>query len=291
MEGLLRALQQAQGVPVLNYFDELELMFKKASVPGSAGTTPLHVLYEENAYSHTLRQGNLSLVNAHLALLGNATTDRFSDIWEGEHIDSGFFSRWMLVTAPVETRRMPNPQLPDETRVSHLGSKIKEIFDRVRTQYIAQGSPVLIGFADEAAEKMWSDYYIDEIDPSDPSYNRIDTIGERLMMILALAQNQTVIDIATVRAVIEFLRYQVAVRRILAPQVAENPTARVQKKILARLGPDGALTRRELYRAVHADRYGTHIFDMALSGLQNLAIVKSDGDVYSLTTELPVETL
>jgi hypothetical protein len=39
MEGLLRVLQHAQGVPVLNYFDELELMFKKALVPGSAGTT------------------------------------------------------------------------------------------------------------------------------------------------------------------------------------------------------------------------------------------------------------
>jgi len=33
MEGLLRVLQNANGVPVLNYFDELELMFKKALVP------------------------------------------------------------------------------------------------------------------------------------------------------------------------------------------------------------------------------------------------------------------
>src|SRR4030095_6556821 len=110
MEGLLRVLQNANGVPVLNYFDELELMFKKAGVPGSAGTTPLHVLYEETSYSHTLRQrGTMNLVNAHLALLGNSTTERFTDIWQGEHLDSGFFSRWMLVTAGL-ARRIPDPK-------------------------------------------------------------------------------------------------------------------------------------------------------------------------------------
>jgi hypothetical protein len=41
-EGLLSTLQTANGVPVLTYLDELELMFKKVSVNGSAGITPLH---------------------------------------------------------------------------------------------------------------------------------------------------------------------------------------------------------------------------------------------------------
>src|SRR5262249_28044866 len=179
MEGLLRILQHAQGVPVLNYFDELELMFKKALVPGSAGTTPLHVLYEETAYSHTLRQGNLNVVNAHLALLGNSTTERFTDIWQGEHLDSGFFSRWMLVTSGL-ARRIPNPKPPDQGRVDHLCATIKEIVDGVRILWVAQGSPVLIGFADEPAEMAWHNFYMKEIDPEDGVYNRIDTIGDRL---------------------------------------------------------------------------------------------------------------
>jgi hypothetical protein len=288
MEGLLRVLQNANGVPVLNYFDELELMFKKALVPGSAGTTPLHVLYEETSYSHTLRQrGTINLVNAHLALLGNSTTERFTDIWQGEHLDSGFFSRWMLVTAGL-ARRIPDPKPPDQSRLDSLCTNIKQVVDSVRIIAIAQGSPVLIGFADEAAAMTWHNFYMNEIDPEDVVYNRIDTIGDRLMMILAVAQGHTVIDYDTVRAVIDFLRYQVAVRRLLSPQLADNQLARVQQKILARLAKGDRLTRRDLYRSVHADRYGTQIFEMAIEGLCRERLVQFDGEFYALPTEDPM---
>jgi len=108
------------------------------------------------------------------------------------------------------------------------------------------------------------------------------------MMILALAQNQTVIDYGTVRAVIEFLRYQVAVRRLLSPQVADNPLAKLQQKILARLGKGDRLNRRDLYRAVHADRYGTQIFNMAIDGLCQEQLVQFDGLSYGLLAEDPM---
>src|SRR5262249_151922 len=152
-------------------------MFKKALVPGSAGTTPLHVLYEETSYSHPLRQrGTMNLVNAHLALLGNSTTERFTDIWQGEHLDSGFFSRWMLVTAGL-ARRIPDPKPPEQSRVDSLCGAIKQVVDSVRIIAIAQGSPVLIGFADEPTAVTWQNYYMNEIDPEDGVYNRTDTIG------------------------------------------------------------------------------------------------------------------
>jgi hypothetical protein len=193
----------------------------------------------------------------------------------------------MLVTAGL-ARRIPDPQPPDQSRVDSLCANIKQVVDSVRIPAIAQGSPVLIGFADEPAAMTWHNYYIDEIDPEDGAYNRIDTIGDRLMMILALAQNQTVIDYGTVRAVIEFLRYQVAVRRLLSPQVADNPLAKLQQKILARLSKGDHLTRRDLYRAVHADRYGTQIFNMAIDGLCQEQLVHFDGLSYGLPAEDPM---
>src|SRR5262249_18347554 len=119
----------------------------------------------------------------------------------------------------------------------------------------------------------------------DGVYNRIDTIGDRLMMILALSQNKTVIEYWTVRAVIDFLRYQVAVRRLFSPQVADNPLARLQQKILMCLGAGKRLNRRELYRSVHADRYGTQIFDMAVDGLCNEQLADFDGERYGLPAE------
>src|SRR5262249_49428562 len=142
-----------------------------------------------------------------------------------------------------------------------------------------------IGFADEPTAVTWQKYYMNEIDPEDGVYNRTDTIGDRLMMILALAQNKAVINYGTVRAVIDVLRYQVAVRRLLSTHLADNPLAKLQQKILARLSKGDRLTRRDLYRAVHADRYGTHIFETAIEGLCSERLVQFDGEFYALPSE------
>jgi hypothetical protein len=92
----------------------------------------------------------------------------------------------------------------------------------------------------------------------------------------------------TVRAVIDFLHYQVAVRRLLSPQLADNQLARLQQKILVRLGKGDRLTRRDVYRAVHADRYGTQIFEMAIEGLCRERLVQFDGEFYALPSEDPM---
>lgn len=278
-EGLLRALQRAEGVPVLNYIDELELLFKKTMVSGSAGITPLHILYEGNHYDHPLKTGSITVENANLGMLANSTLDRFPDLWQAENIDSGFLSRWMLVVGNPSTR-LADPPPPDPKLVVELNQKLESLAKQVSAKQ-PRPNKLLIDFSDPDARSEWKNFYIREIDPNDQVYNRIDTFGDRLMMILALAQGRLDIDIATVQATIEFLRYEVAVRRLLCPIDANNDVARVQQKIIANLCNVGdSKSRREIYRDIHADRFGTEVFDRAIKGLCGLGTLKIEGGKY-----------
>src|ERR1041385_525981 len=283
-EGLLRYLEDAKGIPALQYLDELELLIKKANVSGSAGTVPLHVLFEANEYQHPLRKTGIQVTDAYLGVLANSTTERYPDIWQAENADSGFLSRWMLVFGQPRVR-IPNPPRPDAVKLQQLCADIKRIFTSIQVQaQAASNGKVLIGFHGRTAEDLWSDFYIKDIDPNDEVYNRIYTIGERLMMILTVAQNKTAIDSSTVTAVIEFLKYQVQIRRILCPRIANNPVANMQQKILSRLPNIGDwLTKRKIYRAIHADREGPEIFDRALKGLVELGYLEfqnSQAEIY-----------
>lgn len=272
-EGLLNVLQKTTA-PTLLYLDELEILIKKTGIAGGAGITPLHVLFEETSYSHPLKKDNLSVATAHLAILANSTTDRFVEIWEGDHIDSGFLSRWMLVTGSP-TKRISSPPDPDSNRVGQLRERLKGLVKEVRSKIHNKSDAVAIDFASREAAQMWTDFYEKEIDPEDKVQNRIDTIGERLMMIVALAQGRFEIEEATVKAVLEFLRYEVGLRRLFYPHIAANAVATIQQRITARLPQIGdSMSRRQLYRAVHGERYGTDIFEKALDGLVRESILR-----------------
>jgi hypothetical protein len=272
-EGLLRILEKAGSVPVLYYFDELELLFRKTAATGSAGITPLHMLYESNHYDHPLRKDTITVDDGYLGVLANSTLERFSTLWQAENIDSGFFSRWMLVAGTPRTR-LSDPPEPDRKLVEDFYRSLKSLLDVVRSK--AQPK-LLVAFADDGARSAWDSYYMDEIDTSDAIYNRIDTIGERLMTILTLAQGSFEIDAATVEAVIEFLRYEVAVRRRLRPVVANNPVAALQAKIMALLPNEGdCMKKRELYRKVHAEREGSEIWSRAVKGLLDQRDLKQE---------------
>src|SRR5207245_6824266 len=169
-EGLLIALKQSNRVPLVSYLDELEILFKKASVTGSAGVSVLHKLYESNSYSHRLKQGNLSVSDAHLAIVANSTVDRFPDLWQSGDIDSGFLSRWTLVTGRA-TKRIPNPPAVPWDKESEICDRIMNL--RISLQGKAKTDDrYLMPFADEKASAAWNDFYVNELNPDTPMHNR-----------------------------------------------------------------------------------------------------------------------
>ena len=272
-EGILRAIisapSNASTKVCVIYLDELEVLFRKAKVSGTAGVVPLQVLYESNSYSNVVQQNSVVITDAHLAMLANSTTDRFSDLWTADDVDSGFLSRWTLVYGEPTTR-LPNPPLPDQVRLDALTEKLRGFIEKVQTEaQAATDGKIRVRFAGTHAERLWAKFYMEEIKTDEAVFNRIDGIGERLMVILTLLQDDRVIRAKTVRAVIEFLRYQVDIRRRWFPGIANNPVAALQQKIMKALtAVSGPQTYRHLYRKVHAEREGTEFFGRALNGLE-----------------------
>jgi hypothetical protein len=266
-EGLLTTLRQNNPVPVVSYLDELDILFKKTAVTGSAGVSVLHKLYESNSYSHRLRRVNLSVTGAHLAIIANSTLDRFPDLWQSGDIDSGFLSRWTLVTGRA-TKRISNPPIVPWDEEHAICEGILNLRIKLQ-QKTKRDKRYLMPFADNTASAVWNDFYINELDPDDPMHNRVDTMGDRLMTILTLAQEQFAISAKTVEAVIQFLRYEIQVRKLLCPRVAVNKMAELEQQIMSIALPviGSSAVRRDIYRKVHADRYGSEMFKKALDGL------------------------
>jgi hypothetical protein len=266
-EGILRILAEANHTPVLCYLDELEVLLRKTKIENSVGTAPLHILFEDNCYQHPLSKSSLSFDEEYLGIIANCTDDRFTDLWGREEIDAGFLSRWLLVTGET-SKRIPRPPKPNSSQVQNLVNELITLRQQIFAQLKASGqTKILMDFADAAASQRWDDFYINEIVATDPAFIRIDTIGERLMMIVALAQSRFDIDLPTVEAVIEFLHYEVAVRKALNPVVGTE-IAKVEQKIRVQFPSVGfALSRNEIGHRIHSERVGSELFKKALAGL------------------------
>jgi hypothetical protein len=91
------------------------------------------------------------------------------------------------------------------------------------------------------AEHMWDDWY-NKLEQS-PETARLDTIGLRLLSLLAFTAKKPEIDDDVVRATIALLEYQRQVRTVCAPIVADNPSARMEETIRSALAKRGFALR------------------------------------------------
>jgi hypothetical protein len=121
------------------------------------------------------------------------------------------------------------------------------------------------------AKQAWEEFY--RSFGTEDEWNRIDTYGLRLMTLQTVLENQDEVTVVIVRRVIDFLQWEVAVRNILAPVIADNQAAEMEQKILKALEGESVLTKRELERKTNACRKGTRLFQTACNAL------KSDGRI------------
>jgi hypothetical protein len=60
------------------HLDEMNQLAAKTDISGSAGTAPLHKLYEDHDYHHPLAKGaGYTLKNVYLSILGASTLEDF----------------------------------------------------------------------------------------------------------------------------------------------------------------------------------------------------------------------
>ena len=249
-EGLLRELE-ANGNLVLAY-DELRALVDKCGVKGSTLLPMVTSLFESNCWQNSTKNERHSTFvdNAHLSLLGCCTRETYEHIWRRDAIAIGLPNRLFVVNAEAKGK-VAWPAKPDEERLDHIALEIKKQLRRL---------PLELGMT-QSAQALWEEWYNNL--PCSEHVRRLDTIGFRLLALIALSTDKEEIDADTVQVVTSILNYELEMRILTDPIDTDNTIARLEEKIRRVLGQKGPMSERDLRRAIHADRDGLWAFTQA----------------------------
>lgn len=260
-------------------FDEFKSFMSKAQIENSLLLPMVCKLFEETDYANATKKHLISLKDFHLGLLACSTIETYNLVWDEHSTSIGFNNRLFIVPAET-TKTIPFVEKIPEDAKDKLSEKVKALFSefasRQKAFFIVNANTTTATVETEQtlvlnltpeAKSAWENWYLNQR-PRDVYATRLDTIGMRLMILLAFCQgNFDVVDEATVEAVIKILQWQHAVRELYDPIDAQNQIARVEEVIRRHLKVKGGLTKRELKRVAHAKNTGLYIFESALANL------------------------
>jgi hypothetical protein len=161
-------------------------------------------------------------------------------------------------------------------RKGDKGAKVKEIWPKKKEQRLQLTAE---------AREQWAKF--PELVGGGEITTRLDTIGMRLMAVLAVTSGKKEIDLDIVNATMAFLRYQKLVRERYRPSQAETMEAKIEESILRQLQRRGLMTKRDLRRGTNADRFGIERFNSALAALKNDHQIEEVGGKFRLKETVP----
>lgn len=269
-EGLANALERA---PVVLAIDELKYLLQKTQIRGSVLLPMVTALFEQISYQNEVKDSSISLSDARLSLVANCTTETFDVLWDHEALAIGLVNRLMLVSNERK-EKVPWPEEPNKGRLSELSYIIKQQLTELPTKPI--------GITPDA-RVVWGEWY--RALPETEFSKRLDTIGFRMMPILAITTGKDIIDLAVIKAITALLDYELVIRHDLQPIDAQNEIARTEMRI--RRSTREYVGRRDIYKRVHAERVGEGIFEIALRNLirSGKLIVEKETGKYRLSDE------
>lgn len=253
-EGLARILKDNPNL-VLAY-DELQIFIQKSQVTASTLLPVVTSLFEQNHWDNATKNPKYSvnIKDAHLSVLGCCTSDTYARMWTPQAINIGFLNRLFIVNADRRVRvAWPTP--PSQGEFTTILQRIKCQISKLPQRYDIT----------EAGKRIWEKWYND-LPPTEHA-RRLDTIGFRLLSLIALTTDKDVIDEATVRTVTAILDYELTIRTLTDPIDADNRIASLEEQIRRQLDKRGALKDRELRQYTHADRSGLWAFQAAIKNL------------------------
>jgi hypothetical protein len=267
-EGLAKTIQKREYTNCLLVFDELRTFVDKAKIEGSILLSIVNTLFDETRAENHTRGHDIELENVHLSLLSACTLDTFANLFDANFVAIGFPNRLLLVLDESKTS-IPVPRdVPPEIEQA-LAQDLGAILYHLRAYTPA--NPLVMRLTPEALA-IWSEFYATI--PRTVTGTRIDSIGLRLAMLMALSAHKSEIDTEVIQAAIEIARWQLAVRDEVMPVEASNAIAALEQRICKKLKSRGPLRERDLRRYVHAERVGLWAFSTALSNLQQAGMVR-----------------
>jgi hypothetical protein len=275
-EGLAKIFNKHHHILVA--YDEFSAFFDKAKVQASVLLPMAASLFESTDWDNPTKQGHISLRDAHLSLLGCCTEDTFERMWTREAVAIGFPNRLFVVWAD----RKPKVAWPQPADPAKLGA----IRERIAAQLARL--PLTLDIEPDA-KQLW-EYWYNCLPPSEHA-KRLDTIGFRLMPLLALTTDKQSVDSDTVMLVMGILDYELSIRMATDPLKVDNKIAEVQEKIRRVLKRnEGGLTRSMISKLTNSKRVGTEIFKKALDGLLREGEVHTDKKHYWLNKQSETES-
>ncbi len=251
-------------------YDELRAFLDKTKIQSSVLLPMTASLFEQHNWDNSTKGSVISVRDAHLSMVGCCTKGTYENMWSQEAIAIGFPNRLFVVNADAG-ERIAWPRKPAEEVLSGIMSRL--------LQQIAK-LPLKFTIAPDA-KQTWEDWYAGL--PSSEHVRRLDTIGLRLLPLIALTTDKDHVDLETVQTVLAILDYELKIRMLTDPIDADGTIAKLEERIRRTLGAKGPLSHRDLRRAVHADRDGLWAFDQALKNLKRARDVGFSAEVYVLT--------
>jgi hypothetical protein len=272
-EGLARKLNEQTNV--LLCYDELQAFITKSSIEGSVLLQATTSLYEQTHWSSTVKSAKASIrvSDGHLSLLGCCTTETYSNMWSPEAIAIGFPNRLFLVSAERKVR-VAWPPTPNVAELLALSDRVRKQLARL---------PLTFQITEEA-KAVWDNCYLSL--PHCEHTKRLDTLGFRLLGLIALCTDKEVVDIETVEVVCSILGYEFGIRVLTDPIDADNQIAKVEQKIRRTISARGPLSKRDLVRFSNASREGAWAFERAISAMKSTGEVISEKGLFRLAEVL-----
>jgi len=268
-EGLARILRNKPDV-VLAY-DELQAFVQKSLVKGSTLLPMVTSLFEQNHWHNATKNADASfeIDDAHLSLVGCCTSDTYARMWNEQAISIGFLNRLFIVNADRRVRvAWPTP--PNQAELDAIQQRLVGQLKRLPKTFDITPS----------AKRLWGNWYSNL--PVTEHARRLDTIGFRLLALIALTTDKDIIDDETVRTVVAILDYELKIRTVTDPIDADNKIAALEEKIRRQLGQRGSLSERDLRQRTHGDRNGIWAFQAAKRNLIDVGDVKCADGKYQL---------
>lgn len=269
-EGLAKIIEKRGYTNCLLVFDELRAFVDKAKIEGSVLLSLVNALFEESYAENHTKASHIELENVHLSVLSACTPDTFALLFNRHFIAIGFPNRLFLVLGETKERK-PVPKEVDREAELELIQRLGGVL--ARTQSYSPENPLLLELTPEA-EALWAEFY--HALPNTVSAVRLDQIGLRLAMLLAVSLSREVIDREIAEAVIEICRWELRVREELMPVEAENAIAQLEERIRRALRSRGPLRDRDLKRVVNAHRSGLWLYEAAKRNLLRAREIRFD---------------
>jgi hypothetical protein len=260
-EGLSRCL--GENNHAILCYDEMRSLIDKSKAQGSVLLSMAASLFELNNWDNSTKHSSVSVRDAHLSIVGCCTTDTYAAMWTSEAIAIGLPNRLFVVLAD-RSEKVSWPTLPDENELDKIRERIKAQVARL---------PLALDIEPDARAR-WDQWYL-ELSPSIHA-RRLDTIGFRLMGLVAVTTDKSSIDMETIETVISILDYELQVRTLTDPIDADNRVAHLEERIRRQLKAHVSLSPRELKQHTNANRDGLWAFQRAIDNLRSAGELSFD---------------